>query len=530
MMHGQRQSGGQHGVVNTKSCVVKKMLDLIGYSANHDLSTTSILEPAAGDGAFVLEIIRRLYSSSKLFNFSFSDSLANLHFCELDKEIAEKLTNNINALLNSYGVNYSHTNLIIGDFLLTPFNRDFDFIVGNPPYVRNENIPDHFKKAYLAKYSTFTHRSDLYIPFYQRALELLSPNGTLSFICSNRWLKNQYGSKLRHLITHNYYLESIIDLEDADVFTEEVLGYPAITNLRASKSAEFTKYISLHSLDDFIDFKYDINDHKLLPLNSHEWFRSDLHDSPIASKLVSIESRLFKIGIGVATGRDSIFISDKFENIVESELLLPIIRSKDIKSDEINWSGAYVVNPYDSEGRLINLADYPNAQNYFNHHKEELSKRHVAKKNPDKFYKTIDRIYSNLTFKPKILLPDISANRFIHVDKGTYYPHHNVYYITGPSYNYLCLLASILMSDFLYQQLLHIGNKMKGGYPRWQSQNLRKLLIPRIEIIPDNLKHDLINAYHSKNYNVINSIINENVIDTFPEPHIQQTLFDISAN
>jgi len=70
-----------------------------------------------------------------------------------------------------------------------------------------------------------------------------------------------------------------------------------------------------------------------------------------------------------------------------------------------------------------------------------------------------------------------------------------MYHIVGGSYEELCLLASILMSDFIYEQLLHIGNKMKGGYPRWQSQNIKKLRVPILNSIPFEIKESLIQAY-----------------------------------
>ena len=72
-----------------------------------------------------------------------------------------------------------------GDFLLEPFAQRFDFIVGNPPYVRQECIPAPLLLAYRRRYATLYDRADLYIPFIERALTLLSQHGTLGFICSD---------------------------------------------------------------------------------------------------------------------------------------------------------------------------------------------------------------------------------------------------------------------------------------------------------------------------------------------------------
>jgi len=75
-------------------------------------------------------------------------------------------------------------------------------------------------------------------------------------------------------------------------------------------------------------------------------------------------------------------------------------------------------------------------------------------------------------------------------------------------------------------KLLHIGNKMKGGYPRWQSQNLRKLRIPIINAIPKVLQESLLNAYHNKDLKTINSIITTEQISNFEIKKGQGVLFE----
>ena len=82
------------------------------------------------------------------------------------------------------------------------------------------------------------------------------------------------------------------------------------------------------------------------------------------------------------------------------------------------------------------------------------------------------------------------------------------------------------MSDFIYNQLLHIGNKMKGGYPRWQSQNLRKLRVPILNAIPKELKQSLLEAYWNKDIGEINSIITTDNMKTFEITEGQGVLFE----
>ena len=67
--YGVRASGKGHGDVYTRDLVVNYMLDLVGYVEDRDLSGISILEPACGDGAFLVEILRRLSLSARRFHF-----------------------------------------------------------------------------------------------------------------------------------------------------------------------------------------------------------------------------------------------------------------------------------------------------------------------------------------------------------------------------------------------------------------------------------------------------------------------------
>src|SRR5215204_2272674 len=111
-----------------------------------------------------------------------------------------------------------------------------DFVIGNPPYVRLESIDDVTAETFRERYQTMTHRADLYIGFFERALEMLAPGGICAFICADRWMLNQYGSRLRRLITSGgFSVEAVVEMHRADAFQEEVLAYPAITAIRRSE-------------------------------------------------------------------------------------------------------------------------------------------------------------------------------------------------------------------------------------------------------------------------------------------------------
>ena len=130
-----------------------------------------------------------------------------------------------------------------------------------------------------------------------------------------------------------------------------------------------------------------------------------------------------------------------------------------------------------------------------------------AKKNSKSWFKTIDKIKPELIKQPKILLPDLAGCKYLFIDKGDFYPHHNVYYITHHEINKLKILASILMSTFVKDQLSQIGIRMNGGLPRFQSQTRKKLRIPDINKLKKKEKQRLIESYDNKQIELINEEI-----------------------
>ncbi len=525
MIYGIRSSGNSHGVVQTKPIVVKTMLDRVGYVSKKNLSGIKVLEPSAGEGAFAVEIIERLYLSSLEFGFSFQVALRNLTFFEIEECIAAKLYTRINTLLKNMSAFMPKDIIQVEDFLLSETGK-FDLIVGNPPYVRHENIPEEQKRIYRKNFSTFRYRSDIYIAFFEKSLGMLDDEGVLSFICSNRWLKNQYGQRLRNLIRKEYSLTEIIDLEETCPFEENVIAYPAITTICKAGNQNNTNYYHVRDVSQLTDLTRLSVEKKTIRTNhSNNWFSYQLEGKPHERFLDSIENQGFKIGIGVATGLDRVFIRKDFNTLIEDELLLPLVLSRDLKNNQLKWSGNYIFNPFDSTGELIRLNRYPKAEKYLEEHREYLGKRHVAKKNPALWYRTIDRIYPELTKQHKILLPDISGNNYLFIDKGDFYPHHNLYYITCNDIEKLELLAAILMSDFVKKQLLKFGTKMNGGYPRWQAQNLKKLRIPVIASIPNEIAESIRKAYHEKNHEMINALVTEDQISEFGVVVGQLSLF-----
>ena len=119
----------------------------------------------------------------------------------------------------------------------------FDIIIGNPPYGAEL---DNLSKNYIYnKYSSIEYQIDTYVVFIERALNLLSQNGKLSFIVPSTWLNMHYFSKIRNLLVSKTKIEQVI-LYRYQVF-EDVTAETCI--FICSKSSEINEEIKVASLD-----------------------------------------------------------------------------------------------------------------------------------------------------------------------------------------------------------------------------------------------------------------------------------------
>src|SRR5262249_14167746 len=143
---------------------------------------------------------------------------------EKNAELVEQTRRSLVELLVANGVkkaaaiDLAKAWIVRDDFLAMATEARFDFIVGNPPYVRQEAIPKALVDQYRERFSCFYDRADLYVAFFERSLEMLSDQGTLAFICPNRFTKNNYGRKLRRQIAEHFKLTHVVDLPEASPF------------------------------------------------------------------------------------------------------------------------------------------------------------------------------------------------------------------------------------------------------------------------------------------------------------------------
>jgi methylase of polypeptide subunit release factors len=508
-------SGNEKGEVFTKPEIVRFMLQTSGITDSILNKETRILEPSCGEGEFVVAVAQELCQQLIANNVKVNaNSFINL-ICAFDistQSIAKAKKNTVRVLNKVF--NAAEAKELVDswfkleDFLLYPHQQLYTYVIGNPPYVRIENIPIRLLKAYRLKFSTMKQRADLYIAFYEKSLSLLEHKGILSFICTDRWTKNRYGKSLREMISKSYQLDVYIDLYGQDAFQSEVLTYPAITQISRQKhrktiiahnpsiNAEFALVIQRALKVDAIVSNLSIR--KDVVTGGAPWLFGSQDELDLIKRLENeyplIETVGCNIYIGAATGNNKVYIVGDID--IEPCRKVPLIRASDIKRQEPRESGLFIINTYDDDG-VIDLSLYPLLEAYLIENKESLSSRHVAKSSPKYWYKTIDRVYPHRAKSEKLLIPDIKSELQVFYEDGQYHPNNSMYYICSKTWN-LRALEAVLMSGIGQLFVQTYSTKIAGGNLRFQAQHLRRIRLPDWNDITIKLQNSLIVAGENK--------------------------------
>jgi Eco57I restriction-modification methylase/TaqI-like C-terminal specificity domain len=512
----------QRGAVFTRREVAAAILDLSGYVASKPLHRMRLLEPCFGDGDFLLPAIDRLldaYARESGRATNARDDLAGaIRAVELHRSSFERTTRRIEKRLLQAGLSRLDARalaaewLICDDFLLCPLPNGFDVVIGNPPYVRQERILEALLDEYRRRYRTLYDRADLYVPFYERGLELLAPQGQLGFICANRWVKNKYGGPLRAMIAGDFQLLHYIDMEGVDAFHAEVIAYPSITIIRRPSPGEpapptrvstgaIRRCEELPALVSALMAPTPdasmVNEIALQDDSDAPWLLDDVPRLKLLRRMEAdwptLEQAGCRVGIGVATGCDRVFIGDFATLPVEPERKVPLAMARDLVDGELRWGGKGVLNPFEPDGRLAPLEDYPLFSHFLDQHRDAVAGRHVAARNPAGWYRTIDRIYPELVAQPKLLIPDIKGESVVVYDEGRCYPHHNLYYVISYEWD-LRALQAVLRSSVALMFVATYCTRMAGGFLRFQAQYLRRIRLPHWQQVPTALRARLIAA------------------------------------
>jgi hypothetical protein len=520
--------GEPKGVVYTKPWVVNLILDLAGYVPEEDLALRYAVEPAAGEGAFLLVMIRRLLASLEAHDRPLADSKHALHAYELDERSAALVIDLAIKELRQRGADaqtarsIAHGWVTVGDYLLASrSDRKADLVVGNPPYIRYDDLPEGAFAVYRRLHPTMVGRCDIYVGFIEAGLRQLADGGALAFICADRWMRSAYGTELRRVVARTFSMDVVIEMHDAPAFENEVSAYPAVIVIRRAPQGQVivasagAKSGVPRDGNTLAESLADLADAQVRDLPGfsatriERWFEGNSPWPSVEPHQLAVLQRLeerflpledvatgTKVGIGVASGNDSVYITTD-PTLVEEDRLLPLAMAADTRSGEMRWSGHHLVDPWQNGKGLVDLSSYPLLQRYFEEHRNDLTRRNIAKRHAQDWYRTIDRVNHRLTTQNKLYFPDMKLVSNPTLDRGETYPHHNLYYLTSEKWD-LEVLGGLLLSRVAQLFIEAYCVKMRGGTLRFQAQYLRRIRIPDPSSLSEEINERLREAFRSR--------------------------------
>ena len=423
--------------VYTNPSIVCRILDAIEWTADADLSQSRLLEPAAGNGEFVIEAARRLVQSLRKLNIPVtSGTLApRINGFELHSGACAEARQRTKAALDDLGVHPSTSAACArhwyanSDFLLTDRNtRPYTHTAGNPPYIRWPKIPPSLKETYNDQLPRDMTGGDLFLPFLDLAFEQLQPHGRAGFLCSDRWRYMAFAGAFRRKWIPQLTISSEQSVPAAEAFQANVDSYPSI--LVATK--------------------------RLSPCASPS--------SPPDKSHTTLRDLNYTVRVGPALGHSPAFVLEPGEDDVEPELLRPWIDASEVTEGSITSRGRRVVTIWNADGKLLDLRRFPMLSERLRRFSAVLKRRFVVR-NGGVWYRTIDRVRAQDWIRPKLLVPEIAKIPRVAIDRSGAIPSHGVYAIFAPDDD-VDALYSRLRDGGLAHALQGVSPRIKGGYIR----------------------------------------------------------------
>jgi type I restriction-modification system DNA methylase subunit len=500
--------------------------ELAFYEAYRDrvVAKTKVLDPACGSGAFLIAAfdflaeeyrrINQIISSfakgqASIFDLTTTILNQNLYGVDLFKESVEitKLslwlqTAEEGEKLTYLDDNIKQGNTIIDDQDLDPLAFDwraqfpavfsdggFDVIIGNPPYVRQEELSAI--KPYLEEcFDAYDGIADLYVYFYERGVQLLKPGGVLSYIVTNKWLRSGYGENLRDFFAKNTAIEQIVDFGHAKSIFPDADVFPCIICLRKpeneavkSKERVLVCTVPRERLPE-INLNQYVREHGYeVPGNRYSTKPWSLEHPDVEKLMKKIHERGVPLtefaGLkpyrGVVTGLNAAFLIDTTtkEKLVRrdpksADILKPYLRGQDIKRWIPEWAGLWMI----FARRGIDIDSYPAVKEYLLTFKDKLEPRPEdwdaeedgkwpgRKPGNYKWYEIQDTIdYFEKFDEPKIYYQEIQFHSAYCFDNQGNYANNKVFFLPTSDLYILAILASCLMWWHNWRYLPHMKDE-----------------------------------------------------------------------
>ncbi len=392
-----------------------------------------------------------------------------------------------------------------GDFL------GFDCIIGNPPYIRQEEIPKKEKPLLEKQYKDFyASRADLYTYFFALAFNLLKEKGFNAFITSNKYARAKYGAKLMELLLKKTTIFSYMELNALKVFESAAVD-TSITNFIKQPPLKESRFNYYEPTDknDLKSARPTLMKQNALTTESFIFADTTLLDlrEKMEKSGIALKDWDIQINYGIKTGFNDAFIirAEKREEILNDcktpeererteALIKPILRGKDIKRYRYEWAREWLIIAKFGSHEFLEV-EYPTIYNHLLQYKDQLEQRGQCRysrdhKNSNKPYPgqhhwlELDNnpgdSYLQQFEKEKIVYGEIVQEPRFYLDNGGYfYAEATSFILTGEHLHYLLGMLHSKLITFAFKTFYAGGGLGESGY-RYKKAFIERLPIPKI--------------------------------------------------
>lgn len=366
-------------------------------------------------------------------------------------------------------------------------NGGFDVIIGNPPYVSSSKISQESKDALCNWSVTRTGKTDLYIPFFQIALECLNDKGVLGYITVNNFYRSVNGRAFRAYVSYYGYDFKIIDFGAEQVFKGRST-YTCICII--SKNVGDIKYIKTlsSSLSKIVESDYTILPYNIL--DNHEgWLLQSLD---VANNIKRIEScgkslgKVFNIKNGFATLKNEVYVLNVVQQDqdyyytqtkkgevfkIEKLICRDVIKPNTLKNEiELNEKIEKLIFPYTSSSQGLEIIpedklknEFPMAYEYLLAHMETLKKRDKGAREYDAWY-AFGRTQALNISGYKLLFPYIADAPYFVISDNKDLLFYNGYALVSDDLRKLKIAQKILQSNVFWYYIKNSSKPYGGDY------------------------------------------------------------------
>lgn len=490
------------GAIYTPSKIRKKILENC-LSKQQNLSSIRVADIACGCGGFLMDVAKYIHKKTgKSYLLIYKENIFGIDIQSYSIERCKIL---LNLLALSEGecseFEFNLLNADTLDFHSEGWNvsfTDFDVIVGNPPYVCGRNMEDGTKEKTKMYEVCNAGSTDLYIPFFQIAIEMIKENGMLGYITMNTFLKSLNARELRKYFMEGSYNISIVDFRGHQVFSGKST-YTCLFFLKKEKSEMLHYYCDenaeLSKRSGYTDIPYSILDaEKGWNLNEHK----------VASKLESVGIPLAKFcqsrhGIATLSNKTYIFTpideNDKFYYLekethiyqIEKEICKDIVNSNKLNSDiSLDKIKHKVIFPYqlcDGKAFLIDenvmKHKFPMTYKYLESQRDELARRDKGKGKDYPVWYAYGRTQSLVMPSIKLFFPKIANKplRCALVNAPNLLLYNGMAFV-GEDERKMRILQKIFESNIFWNYIVANSKPYSSGYYSLNGSNIKNFGIP----------------------------------------------------